>query len=120
MKLLQSDFLKAALPVFLIVFFIFGFLTAVYRWPALTSTRNQTNEAGLNMSEEKNTFTVDEVKMILGLQPFTLTKRELFAAMAMQAYLSSSRSKASRAEEFAAVAVLLADALIEELEKPRE
>ena len=40
-----------------------------------------------------------------------LTKRELFAAMAMQAYLSSSRSKASRAEEFAAVAVLLADVI---------
>jgi hypothetical protein len=45
-----------------------------------------------------------------------LTKRELFAAMAMQGFLSDYQTNAST-QEFAKVSVQMADALIEELNK---
>jgi hypothetical protein len=47
-----------------------------------------------------------------------LSKREYFAAMAMQGLLTDSESPNSR-EEFAGYAVKLADALIEELSKTK-
>jgi len=45
-----------------------------------------------------------------------LTKRELFAAMAMQGFLSDYQTNAST-QAFAKVSVQMADALIEELNK---
>jgi hypothetical protein len=45
-----------------------------------------------------------------------LTKRELFAAMAMQGF-AASKYKAT-ADEFARYAVMMADDLLAELEKP--
>jgi len=49
-----------------------------------------------------------------------LTKREYFAAMAMQGMLSSSESlKGIDAEKYAAASIMCADALINELNKTK-
>jgi len=48
---------------------------------------------------------------------YTLTKRELFAAMAMQGLLACPKSAASTPEDFAIDAIASADALLNALEE---
>jgi hypothetical protein len=49
----------------------------------------------------------------------TLRKRELFSAMAMQGILASTYGGNSSPEEIVGVAVVMADALIKELNKTK-
>lgn len=75
-----------------------------------------------NQAEKENAFPHIELNEYTGKpcnQHFGLTKRELFAAMAMQGILANPERIGGKDQELTQYSVMLADALINELNKEK-